>query len=132
MTRTHEFVGDLPQSKLNPAPDEMTPMSAALGVAEALKTIEGRWKFEILFCLFGGRVCRFSDLERSIKGVSQKMLAQQLRQLEKSGMVRRVVYPEVPPKVEYALTEWGQTLCPVLDALLKWKAAAPSEEPANT
>ena len=64
----------------------------------------------------------FSELERAIPAVSQKVLTQQLRQLERDGIVRRVVYPQVPPKVEYALTDWGQALCPVLDALLKWSA----------
>lgn len=97
-------------------------MKAAFAVIDTVKLFEGRWKLEILFCLFGGQVRRFSDLERAIDGVSQKMLAQQLRQLEREGMVRRIVYPEVPPRVEYTLTEWGQALCPALDALLKWKA----------
>lgn len=63
---------------------------------------------------------RYSDLERLIPGISQKMLAQQLRQLEADGMVSRKLYPQVPPKVEYRLTEWGQALCPALDALLQW------------
>lgn len=82
--------------------------------------IKGRWKLLILFNLFGGRVRRFSELERAIQGVSQKMLTQQLRQLENAGLVRRVVYPLVPPRVEYALTDRGQALCPVLDSLLQW------------
>jgi DNA-binding HxlR family transcriptional regulator len=97
-------------------------MEVAFDVEEALRLFEGRWKLEILFCLFGGRVRRFSDLEREIAGISQKMLAQQLRQLEADGILQRTVYPEVPPKVEYALTPWGQSLCPALDALLKWRA----------
>jgi DNA-binding HxlR family transcriptional regulator len=50
------------------------------------------------------------------------MLIQQLRQMESDGIVRRIVYPQVPPKVEYCLTKWGQALCPALDALLKWAA----------
>jgi DNA-binding HxlR family transcriptional regulator len=95
-------------------------MSAARAVEKTLKILEGRWKLIILFQLFGGKVLRFSDLERSIPRISQKMLVQQLRQMEADGIVRRIVYPEVPPKVEYSLTPWGQTLCPVLDALLKW------------
>jgi len=95
-------------------------MSAAAGVKEAIAIFEGRWKLEILFCLFGGNVRRFSELQRSVKGVSEKMLAQQLRQLERAGMVQRVVHAEVPPRVEYAMTDWGQSLCPALDALLKW------------
>lgn len=69
---------------------------------------------------------RFSALERAIPGVTQKMLAQQLRQLERDGLVHRTVYPEVPPRVEYALTPWGQSLCPVLDALLTWADARPT------
>jgi len=65
-------------------------------------------------------VKRFSDLEKRIPGISQKMLAQQLRQLEADGIVTRTVHEQVPPKVDYRLTEWGQMLCPALDALLKW------------
>jgi len=76
----------------------------------------------ILFHLFGGKVLRFSQLERAIAGISQKMLIQQLRQMERDGIVRRIVHHQVPPKVEYALTDWGQALCPALDALLKWAA----------
>ena len=97
-----------------------TPASAAGGVEDALKLLEGRWKLVILFHLFGGNVRRYSDFEKLIPGISQKMLAQQLRQLEADGIVARKLYPQVPPKVEYRLTEWGQSLCPALDALLKW------------
>ncbi len=103
-----------------------TPVTAAQGVEQALRMLEGRWKFLILFQLFGGQVRRFSDLERAIPAVTQKMLAQQLRQLEKDGIVHRKVYPVVPPKVEYSLTPWGQSLCPVLDAILKWAANHPA------
>jgi DNA-binding HxlR family transcriptional regulator len=63
---------------------------------------------------------RFSDLERAIPNITQKMLGQQLRQLEVDGIVARKVYPQVPPKVEYRLTDWGQSLCPALDTILKW------------
>ncbi len=84
--------------------------------------LEGRWKLMILFHLFGGKMLRFSDLEQAIPAISQKMLIQQLRQMEKDGIVRRVVHHQVPPKVEYGLTEWGQALCPALDALLQWAA----------
>jgi DNA-binding HxlR family transcriptional regulator len=91
-------------------------------VEDTLEMLEGRWKLLILFHLFGGKVLRFSDLERAIPGISQKMLIQQLRQMEADGIVRRIVHHQVPPKVEYCLTTWGQSLCPVLDALLKWAA----------
>lgn len=87
--------------------------------------LEGRWKILILFHLFNGTVMRFSELERAIPDVSQKMLTQQLRQLENDGMVIRVAHPEVPPRVEYRLTEWGESLCPALDALLAWGERKP-------
>ena len=85
--------------------------------------LEGRWKLVILFHLFGGKMLRFSDLERAIPAISQKMLIQQLRQLESDGIVRADRPSQVPPKVEYGLTDWGQALCPALDALLKWAEA---------
>ena len=97
-----------------------TPASAAAGIEEAIRKLDGRWKLVILFNLFGGKTLRFSDLERAILGISQKMLTQQLRQLERDGIVTRIVHAEVPPKVEYHLTEWGQSLCPALDKLLTW------------
>jgi DNA-binding HxlR family transcriptional regulator len=119
MTRTDWKVRYLPESKDR----GHTPVSAAEGVEQALKVLEGRWKLVILFHLFGGKVLRFSELERAIPAVSQKMLIQQLRQMENDGIVRRVVHHQVPPKVEYALTDWGQALCPALDAILKWAAS---------
>jgi DNA-binding HxlR family transcriptional regulator len=97
-----------------------TPISAAVDVEAIFRLLEGRWKLVILFHLFGGQVRRFSDLEKLITGISQKMLAQQLRQLEEDGIVRRRVHQQVPPKVDYRLTDWGQGLCPALDALLTW------------
>lgn len=97
-----------------------TPISAAQDVEAAFRLLEGRWKLVILFYLFGGKVLRFSDLERAIPHITQKMLGQQLRQMETDGIVVRKVYPQVPPKVEYSLTAWGQALCPALDAILKW------------
>src|SRR5258706_12745300 len=115
MARTHVKVRHLPEGKR----DDLTPTSAARGVENALKILEGRWKLVILFHLFGGKVLRFSDLERAIPAISQKMLIQQLRQMEVDGIIRRIVHHQVPPKVEYCLTNSGQALCPALDALLK-------------
>jgi DNA-binding HxlR family transcriptional regulator len=122
MTRTDEKVRYLPESKVAPGSETeaLTPLSAANGVENVLRILEGRWKLVILFHLFGGKVLRFSDLERAIPAISQKMLIQQLRQMETDGIVRRIVHHQVPPKVEYCLTDWGQALCPALDALLKW------------
>jgi DNA-binding HxlR family transcriptional regulator len=88
--------------------------------------LEGRWKMIILFHLFGQKIMRFSDLERAIPAISQKMLIQQLRKLEADGIVHRIVHHQVPPKVEYGLTDWGEKLCPALDALLLWAEQRPA------
>ena len=120
MGSTNKKVRYIPESKPNEA---HTPITAAEGVEYAFSILEGRWKMLILFHLFGGKVLRFSDLERAIPAISQKMLIQQLRQMESDGIVRRIVHHQVPPKVEYGLTDWGQALCPALDALLKWAEA---------
>jgi DNA-binding HxlR family transcriptional regulator len=98
---------------------------AASGMEAAFRMLEGRWKMVIIFHLFDHSVLRFSELERAIPGVSQKMLIQQLRELERDGIVHRKVYPEVPPKVEYRLMDWGQAMCPALDSLLEWAATRP-------
>jgi len=119
MARTYKKVRYLPERKDR----GHTPASAAERVEQLLKVLEGRWKLVILFHLFGDRLVRFSELERAIPAISQKMLIQQLRQLESDGVVRRIVHHQVPPKVEYGLTEWGEALCPALDELLKWTAA---------
>ena len=103
-----------------------TAASAAAGIEQAIRMLEGRWKLLILFHLFGGKTLRFSDLERAIPAVSQKMLTQQLRRLERDGVVARTVHPEVPPRVEYHLTDWGQSLCPALDKLLTWAEGQPT------
>ena len=87
MARTHEKVSDAPQSKR----PEYTAVSAAQGVEQALKLIHGRWKLLILFSLFGGQVLRFSDLERAIAGISQKMLTTSLRGLERDGFITRTI-----------------------------------------
>jgi DNA-binding HxlR family transcriptional regulator len=90
--------------------------------AEAtLHVIGGRWKVIILWHLFQGRQ-RFSALRRGIKGITQKVLTQQLRELERDGIVHREVFPTVPPKVEYSLTPRGETLRPVLQAMCAWGA----------
>jgi DNA-binding HxlR family transcriptional regulator len=93
-----------------------------VGIQDALNVLEGRWKLLIIMNLFSNAIMRFSELERAIPGVTQKMLIQQLRALEADGIVQRTVYPQVPPRVDYGLTEQGKGLCPALDALLDWAA----------
>jgi DNA-binding HxlR family transcriptional regulator len=88
--------------------------------AEAcLHAIGGRWKVLILWHLFHG-TRRFSQLRRDITDVTPKMLTQQLRELESDGLLKRKVYPQVPPKVEYSLTSRGESLKPVIDAMCRW------------
>ncbi len=85
----------------------------------ALDQIAGKWTVLILGLLESG-VKRFSDLRRGIDGISQKMLTQTLRELERNGLIIRTVYPEVPPHVEYELTELGRTLSAPIAAVRHW------------
>ncbi len=91
-------------------------------IESALAVIGGRWKIVILCRLFRG-VCRFNELRRSIESISQRMLAQQLRELERDGMVERRAHPGSLQRVEYALTDFGRTLEPALDLLWNWGEA---------
>ena len=97
----------------------------------ALNMIGGKWKGVILHHLLLDGTHRFNVLLRKLSGVTQRMLVKQLRELEESGLIRREVYAEVPPRVEYSLTELGGTLEPILIALDKWGsdwlAAAPDQ-----
>ena len=103
-----------------------SPDGAAATVHRALGVIEGRWKLLIIFRLFEDPVLRFSELDRRIPGLSQKVLVQQLRQLEKDGVIRRIVHGAAPHRVEYQLSEAGQELYDALKALLVWAEHLPS------
>ena len=91
----------------------------ACPVETTLMLISDRWKVLILRDLLSGTK-RFGELKRSIGSVSQKVLTAQLRAMEESGLVSRKVYAEVPPRVEYTLTETGYSLKPILDAMVEW------------
>lgn len=96
----------------------------AAATSETLRVLEGKWKIVIIVQLFAAKVpLRFSQLEKRIEGVNQKMLIQQLKELEKDGIVTRTVYPQVPPKVEYALSAMGIALGPSIEALIDWALA---------
>lgn len=84
-----------------------------------LEVIGGKWKGVILFHLLDG-TRRFNELRRLLPKVTQRMLTRQLREMEMDKIVKRTVYPEVPPRVEYSLTEFGRTLEPILRSLQKW------------
>ncbi|MCL2559563.1 MAG: helix-turn-helix transcriptional regulator [Turicibacter sp.] len=85
-----------------------------------LALIGGKWKMLILWRLGKEGTKRFNELKESVAGVTQKILTKQLRDLEDDHLVHRKIYPEVPPRVEYSLTERGQSLIPVLEAMYHW------------
>ena len=88
-------------------------------VAVTLEVIGGKWKSLILWHL-SFKTLRFSQLQRRLNRITQKMLTQQLRELERDGMVFRQIYAEVPPRVEYSLTERGRTVVPILQQMCQW------------
>ncbi|KXV16734.1 transcriptional regulator [Acetobacter malorum] len=93
--------------------------SPGCAVEATLQYIDGKWKGVILYHLLQGTL-RFNEIRKRLPNITQRMLTTQLRELEHDGFVLRTVYPEVPPKVEYSLTERGRTLEPVIMALKKW------------
>ena len=88
----------------------------------ALRAVSGKWKWEIL-CLLSGGPKRFTELRRAIPGVTQHMLAAQLKDLEQDGIVLRTAFDEMPPRVEYRLSDAGRDLRPVAEALQAWGEA---------
>lgn len=88
----------------------------------AMSMLEGRWKFAILYVLSRQGTLRFKELERAIPGISTRMLTKELKHLEGHGIVERVAYPTVPPKVEYSLTPIGKSTAPVIEAISQWGA----------
>ncbi|MGE5041492.1 MAG: winged helix-turn-helix transcriptional regulator [Candidatus Levyibacteriota bacterium] len=97
------------------SPDRMGCSS----VKTTLDVIGGKWKLLILF-LLSAETMRFSRLQKEIEGITQKMLTQQLRELEHDKLISRKVYPEVPPRVEYSITKAGKSLIPVLQSMAEW------------
>ncbi len=85
----------------------------------AFALLSGKWKLEIMW-LLNQRIYRFGELRKAIPGITQHMLTTQLRELEADGLVSRTIYPEVPPRVEYEITEKARGLGPTMEALTKW------------
>lgn len=100
----------------------MTKRAYACGIGPAFEVVGGKWKAIILWELDGGPV-RFGELKRRVAGASEKMLIQQLRELEQDGLITRRAFPEVPPRVEYALSDWGVRLNAALSMLADWGEA---------
>ncbi|WP_298772334.1 helix-turn-helix domain-containing protein [uncultured Shewanella sp.] len=88
-------------------------------VEATLNTIGGKWKGVILYHLLT-KTHRFNELDRLMPSITQRMLTKQLRELEADNVILRKVYPEIPPKVEYSMTPYGQTLAPIINALHAW------------
>lgn len=87
-----------------------------------LSVIGGKWKMVIIYLLAENEPVRFNDLKRQIGAITYKILSSQLKELEGDGMVERKEYPQIPPKVEYRLTEKAKTLLPILEGLCEWGA----------
>lgn len=86
----------------------------------AFNLVEGKWKMHILFWLWKNPVMRYGQLKKSLGKVTDKMLSAQLKELERDGIIIRKEYPQIPPKVEYSLSDLGQSMMPILSALCKW------------
>lgn len=89
-------------------------------VESTLQIISGKWKSVILYHLIKNKVCRFSELQKFIPDCSRRMLALQLQELESDQVISKKIYPVIPPKTEYRLTEFGSTLVPVIEAMETW------------
>jgi DNA-binding HxlR family transcriptional regulator len=127
MTITYKIVMYSPKSKYVHITEASGPGKpcAPKAAEEMFRILQGRWKLAILFHLFGDvdkkcRAMRFSELGRAIPAISQKMLIQRLRELERDGIVLRTIYPQIPPRVEYQLTNVGIAFRRALRALLAW------------
>ncbi|NCB93014.1 MAG: transcriptional regulator [Clostridia bacterium] len=88
--------------------------------AYAISLIDGKWKMHILFWLWKKDILRYSELKRNLGKVTHKMLSNQLKELEANGLIIRTEYPQVPPKVEYSLSEKGKSMMPILSSLCRW------------
>lgn len=89
-------------------------------VTATMKVLGGKWKPILINAIYFTAPARFGELKRSVRGITQSMLTQQLRELENDGIISRKIYAEIPPKVEYTLTEFGLTLSPVIQTMAQW------------
>jgi DNA-binding HxlR family transcriptional regulator len=89
-------------------------------VTATMQVLGGKWKTILINAIYHTSPARFGELKRSVKGITQSMLTQQLRELEDDGLINRKIYAEIPPRVEYTLTEFGLTLSPIMQSMAKW------------
>ena len=105
----------------------------ATGFVYTLSLINGKYKMTILYTLMEFGVVRFNEMKKYIGGISYKTLSSTLKELESDGLVHRKEYPQIPPKVEYSLTERGKSLVPILDQMCTWgEEHRPSQKGAAT
>lgn len=101
--------------------EKKIPKDFSCGMAVMMEIIGGKWKTYLIFLISQG-VRRPSDLQRAVPSATRRVLNLQLRELEFHGIIKRVIYPELPPKVEYYLTEFGTSILPVVEAMDNWGA----------
>jgi DNA-binding HxlR family transcriptional regulator len=89
-------------------------------VTATMQVLGGKWKAILINAIYHTSPARFGELRRSVVGITQSMLTQQLRELEDDGLISRKIYAEIPPRVEYTLTEFGLTLSPIMQSMAKW------------
>ena len=89
-------------------------------VTATMQVLGGKWKAILINAIYLTSPARFGELKRSVKGITQSMLTQQLRELEDDGLISRKIYAEIPPRVEYTLTEFGLTLSPIMQSMATW------------
>ena len=89
-------------------------------VTATMQVLGGKWKAILINAIYHTSPARFGELKRSVKGITQSMLTSQLRELEDDGIISRKIYAEIPPRVEYTLTEFGLTLSPIMQSMAKW------------
>jgi DNA-binding HxlR family transcriptional regulator len=94
-------------------------------ISNVLKVVGGKWKLLIVYHLTNNKFCRFGELQRKIPGITRRILTLQLREMEKDGLVHRKIYAEIPPRVEYTITEEGYALRKVYRQMLYWGAHHP-------
>ena len=108
----------MPENKF----DTPEMLARCVPMSRLQSVLGGKWKIMILWYITAYRVQRFGELQRRLEGITQSTLTKQLRELERDGFLHREVYGEVPPRVEYSLTELGQSFQPILNQMLQWSA----------
>ncbi len=108
------------ENQVNKKEEKMIFDEYTCPITATMKVLGGKWKPILINAIYFTAPARFGELKRSVNGITQSMLTQQLRELEEDGIIRRKIYAEIPPRVEYTLTEFGLTLSPILQSMAIW------------